>query len=65
LPWRENKKAATGLSASVAAFLGITNFRPDCDWVESLEEKRKSNSAARCHVADLGLSEKLVLPTES
>lgn len=41
-----------------------TNFRSNCDGVESLEEWRVSDSAARCHVIDSGQSKNLVLPTE-
>ena len=42
----------------------VTNFRSNCDGVESLEERRVSDSAARCHVTDSDLSKNLVLPTE-
>ena len=45
-------------------FLFKTNFRSNCDGVESLEERRVSDSAAHCHGIDSGLSKKLVLPPE-
>ena len=45
-------------------FSVVTNFRSNCDGVESLEERRVSDSAAHCHGIDSGQSKNLVLPTE-
>jgi len=56
--WRKQvsarKKAAT--AGATTSFL-IQTFRSACDGVESLEERRGSDSAAHCHGIDLGLSE--------
>jgi hypothetical protein len=42
------KKGRRRLLPAATFSLNKTNFRPDCDWVESLEERRESDSAARC-----------------
>ncbi len=63
-PPSARKKATTRPQTEPRPFFLKTNSRPNCDGVESLEERRVSDGAAHRHVFDSGLSKKLVLPTE-